>query len=175
MTVLAGRQNFYVIVGSSAGALIGLQFVVLSLMSNTPTASLTLTPGTHSRRPRSFISEPRSGSQPFLARHGTRWAHLSTLGDRWTRRGGIHHGRRSAHARTGRVPLPVRGLVVSCCAALRSLLDLGWAAYRHSFAHYEHSPNGLSPIRDLSSFKNSGPVWRARVFCKASAFDPKLG
>jgi len=37
MTALAGWQNFYVIVGSSAGALIGLQFVVLSLMSNTAT------------------------------------------------------------------------------------------------------------------------------------------
>jgi uncharacterized membrane protein len=37
MTALAGWQNFYVIVGSSAGALIGLQFVVLSLISNTPT------------------------------------------------------------------------------------------------------------------------------------------
>ena len=36
MTVLAGWQNFYVIVGSSAGALIGLQFVVLSLISNLP-------------------------------------------------------------------------------------------------------------------------------------------
>jgi hypothetical protein len=34
MTPLAGWQNFYVIVGSSAGALIGLQFVVLSLMSD---------------------------------------------------------------------------------------------------------------------------------------------
>jgi len=34
MTTLAGWQNFYVIVGSSAGALIGLQFVVLSLMSD---------------------------------------------------------------------------------------------------------------------------------------------
>ncbi len=31
-------QNFYVIVGSSAGALIGLQFVVLSLIANRPTA-----------------------------------------------------------------------------------------------------------------------------------------
>jgi hypothetical protein len=34
MTALAGWQNFYVIVGSSAGALIGLQFVVLSLIAN---------------------------------------------------------------------------------------------------------------------------------------------
>src|SRR4051794_37022956 len=33
MTALAGWQNFYVIVGSSAGALVGLQFVVLSLIA----------------------------------------------------------------------------------------------------------------------------------------------
>lgn len=37
MTALAGWQNFYVIVGSSAGALIGLQFVVLSLIADRPT------------------------------------------------------------------------------------------------------------------------------------------
>src|SRR5579871_3292067 len=36
MTLLAGWQNFYVIVGSSAGALVGLQFVVLSLIANRP-------------------------------------------------------------------------------------------------------------------------------------------
>src|SRR5690349_10192388 len=38
MTALGGWQNFYVIVGSSAGALIGLQFVVLSLITETRTA-----------------------------------------------------------------------------------------------------------------------------------------
>jgi len=36
MTPLAGWQNFYVIVGSSAGALIGLQFVVIALLANIP-------------------------------------------------------------------------------------------------------------------------------------------
>jgi hypothetical protein len=36
MTALAGWQNFYVIVGSSAGALIGLQFVVITLIANRP-------------------------------------------------------------------------------------------------------------------------------------------
>lgn len=36
MTALAGWENFYVIVGSSAGALIGLQFVVLTLIANMP-------------------------------------------------------------------------------------------------------------------------------------------
>jgi hypothetical protein len=38
MMPLAGWQNFYVIVGSSAGALIGLQFVVMSVISSLPTA-----------------------------------------------------------------------------------------------------------------------------------------
>jgi hypothetical protein len=36
MTSLDGWQNFYVIVGSSAGALIGLQFVVLTLIAQRP-------------------------------------------------------------------------------------------------------------------------------------------
>ena len=36
MTALAGWENFYVIVGSSAGALIGLQFVVLTLIAEFP-------------------------------------------------------------------------------------------------------------------------------------------
>jgi len=34
----AGWENFYVIVGSSAGALIGLQFVVMTLIADTPVA-----------------------------------------------------------------------------------------------------------------------------------------
>lgn len=38
MTALAAWQNFYVIAGSAAGALIGLQFVVLSLIANRPGA-----------------------------------------------------------------------------------------------------------------------------------------
>lgn len=36
MSPLAGWENFYVIVGSSAGALIGLQFVVITLISDMP-------------------------------------------------------------------------------------------------------------------------------------------
>ena len=36
MTPLAGWVNFYVIVGSSAGALIGLQFVVIALVASAP-------------------------------------------------------------------------------------------------------------------------------------------
>jgi hypothetical protein len=36
MTALDGWENFYVIVGSSAGALIGLQFVVMTLLADVP-------------------------------------------------------------------------------------------------------------------------------------------
>ena len=39
MTALAAWQNFYVIIGSSAGALVGLQFVVMSLINNLPARS----------------------------------------------------------------------------------------------------------------------------------------
>jgi hypothetical protein len=38
MTALSQWQDFYVIVGSSAGALIGLQFVVMTLLANRPVA-----------------------------------------------------------------------------------------------------------------------------------------
>lgn len=36
MNLLDGWENFYVIIGSSAGALIGLQFVVVTLMADMP-------------------------------------------------------------------------------------------------------------------------------------------
>jgi hypothetical protein len=36
MSALSGWENFYVIVGSSAGALIGLQFVVITLIAEIP-------------------------------------------------------------------------------------------------------------------------------------------
>src|SRR6059036_2492856 len=38
MTALDGWENFYVIVGSSAGGLIGLQFVVMALIADMPLA-----------------------------------------------------------------------------------------------------------------------------------------
>ena len=36
MNALSGWENFYVIVGSSAGALVGLQFVVITLLADRP-------------------------------------------------------------------------------------------------------------------------------------------
>jgi hypothetical protein len=41
MTATAGWENFYVIVGSSAGALIGLQFVVITLIADMPIGEST--------------------------------------------------------------------------------------------------------------------------------------
>ncbi|HEV7675439.1 MAG TPA: hypothetical protein VGQ12_12985 [Candidatus Angelobacter sp.] len=45
MTPLSAWQNFYVIVGSSAGALIGLQFVVLTLIASRPVGAGTAQAG----------------------------------------------------------------------------------------------------------------------------------
>jgi hypothetical protein len=40
MNLLEGWENFYIIVGSSAGALIGLMFVVITLMADMPIAGI---------------------------------------------------------------------------------------------------------------------------------------
>jgi hypothetical protein len=45
MTALDGWENFYVIVGSSAGALIGLQFVVMTLIAEKPLTSKDIRAG----------------------------------------------------------------------------------------------------------------------------------
>jgi len=45
MTALSGWENFYVIIGSAAGALIGLQFVALSLIATRPRAVNDATAG----------------------------------------------------------------------------------------------------------------------------------
>lgn len=58
MTEFSGWANFYVIVGSSAGALIGLQFVVMTLIANMPLAGKDMEAGEVLRRRLSFISEP---------------------------------------------------------------------------------------------------------------------
>lgn len=41
LPLLAGWANFYVIIGSSAGALTGLQFVVMTLIAELPTPGTT--------------------------------------------------------------------------------------------------------------------------------------
>ena len=51
MTALAAWENFYVIVGSSAGALIGLQFVVITLIADMPIGANAAQAGSASATP----------------------------------------------------------------------------------------------------------------------------
>jgi hypothetical protein len=59
MSDLAAWDSFYVIVGSAAGALIGLQFVVVTLIAQRPTRAARTPRLRLARRP-SSISAPLS-------------------------------------------------------------------------------------------------------------------
>jgi hypothetical protein len=65
MTALSGWENFYVIVGSSAGALIGLQFVVITSSPTYPSETVRYRPAKRLRRRPSFTSEPYCCWQRF--------------------------------------------------------------------------------------------------------------
>jgi hypothetical protein len=58
MSELAKWDSFYVIVGSAAGALIGLQFVVVTLIAQRPALSVAEAGATFATRP-SFTSVQR--------------------------------------------------------------------------------------------------------------------
>jgi len=127
MTALAGWTNFYVIVGSSAGALIGLQFVVLTLISelqagrgmaegarafSTPTivhfaAVLLLSAGLNA--PWQGVS----GAAVFCALVGVAGTVYAALASG------------AAHASADRVPPRVRRLAVSCRAATGGVRHTG--------------------------------------------------
>ena len=81
MTALAGWENFYVIVGSSAGALIGLQFVVITLIADAPSARADAQAGAAFSTPSvvhfavvlflsAFVSAPWSGLTPVAVLWG---------------------------------------------------------------------------------------------------------
>src|SRR2546430_2827207 len=69
MSQFAAWDSFYVIVGSAAGALIGLQFVVVTLIADRPNY-VWRRPAPHLRRRPSFISAARCFCPPFCALHG---------------------------------------------------------------------------------------------------------
>jgi len=71
MTALVGWGNFYVIVGSSAGALIGLQFVVITLIANRPVVTDQAQAGERLRHPPLFTLELFYCSQQPPALRGT--------------------------------------------------------------------------------------------------------
>ena len=76
MTALAGWENFYVIVGSSAGGLIGLQFVVITLIADMPIRGAKSKPARHLLRRR--LNAPWQG----VAGPAVLWG---LLGPQWAR------------------------------------------------------------------------------------------
>ena len=62
-STLAGWESFYVILGSSAAALTGLQFVVMALVADMPRAGSMHDIATYGT-PRWCISAPRCSSRP---------------------------------------------------------------------------------------------------------------
>ena len=135
MTALAGWQNFCVIVGSSAGALIGLQFVGMSLIANMPTALVNAQAG-------------GAFATPTIIHFGTVLLLTGILSAPWdgigaptvlwvsgTQRPGVRSDHHPASATPNRVPCPIRGLVISCSAALRGLCIFGCIALRRSASY----------------------------------------
>ena len=122
MTPLAGWENFYVIVGSSAGALIGLQFVVMALVADMPRTPAQAQAG-------------HAFATPTIVHFGAVLMLSAALSAPWHSIGGaavlwglmglgwscVCHHRGSAPASTNRIPARVRGLAVSCCAAFRGV------------------------------------------------------
>ena len=126
MAAFAGWQNFYVIVGSSTGALIGLQFVVLSLITNTPTARADAEAGGAFATPTIVHFGAVLGLSGILS---APWEGIgipaASLGVRGTERHSVRRHRHSANASAGRVPARVRGLVIPCSVALRGICNVG--------------------------------------------------
>lgn len=119
MTALSGWENFYVIVGSSAGALIGLQFVVITLIADTPLGHGAAQAGdafcdADHRSLRSRTAAGGASKRP-LARDCSGCGSLGAAGFQW---GSVRCHRGSSFPATDRIQARIRGLVVSCSATV---------------------------------------------------------
>ena len=121
MTALEGWENFYVIVGSSAGALIGLQFVVMALVADRPRVCNAHHSSLWSR------ADVISGSKCSMAQHRRGRSSVGRDGSRWS---GIFHHRGLAPGSANSVPARVRGLAISCRPALCSVRNPGCIGLR---------------------------------------------
>jgi hypothetical protein len=123
MTALSGWANFYVIVGSSAGALIGLQFVVMALVADMPRSPNQAQAGQAFATPTIVSLRNRAaairGSERSMAERGRG---RTFLGSRGSRRTWVRHRGGTARS-TNRISAGTRGLAVSCGAACRGLRD----------------------------------------------------
>jgi hypothetical protein len=83
MPVFSEWESFYVIVGSSAGALIGLQFVVFTLIAESPTFKDMKRASSAFSTPNIIHSARFCCCRPFLALHGRDSRSSKTCGERW--------------------------------------------------------------------------------------------
>ena len=133
MTPLAGWQNFYVIVGSSAGALIGLQFVVMALVADVPRTPDQAQAG-HAFATPNIV---HFGSVLFLAAVlCAPWQGIGAAAVCWglLGLGGVVYSvivARSSES-ANNIPARVRRLVVSFSAAFRRLCNAGGIGLRGS-------------------------------------------
>jgi hypothetical protein len=119
-------ESFYVIVGSSAGALIGLQFVVITLIAERPAL--------RSAEGGAAFSTPQCGafrSRAVVISHfecAVEWPRhcRSCLGVGRSLWNHLHLRRDAPDESTNHLPSCVRGLVISRSVAVRGVFDSGW-------------------------------------------------
>src|SRR5260370_28699343 len=134
MTALAGWENFYVIVGSAAGALIGLEFVVCDAYCR---QSDTTCGGGFccfcDADDRSFRSRAVAVNdcKRSVAQDRNRVSCLGFSRSQWDSR---HRHRVSAYESANHLPARVRGLVVSCSASICGVCNAGWIGIRGSLS-----------------------------------------
>jgi hypothetical protein len=126
MTALSEWENFYVIVGSSAGALIGLQFVVITLIAAMPIGRGTAQAGAAFSTP----NVVHFGAVLLLAGIlSAPWHEIAGAEILWCVLGPQRHcvrdHRGPAYANTRYLQARVRGLVVSCSAAIGGVCRAG--------------------------------------------------
>jgi hypothetical protein len=131
MSELAQWNSFYVIVGSSAGALIGLQFVVLALIADLPIARGAAQAGDAF----STSSVVHFGVVLLLSAVATApWPRRTSLGISGLHWSSLHRHRGSASESANRLPARIRGLVISCSASICGIRNAGWIGIRGSLA-----------------------------------------
>ena len=135
MAELGAWDSFYVIVGSAAGALIGLQFVVMTLVAARPLPHKWPRLAPRLPRRRSFISAPRCfcrhwyrfhGNPSFPPRFFGALSACAEQGTRWSWRGGC--GGKMFINRS-------RGLAMSCDTAAGGVRDTRDLGLRDSVPH----------------------------------------
>jgi hypothetical protein len=126
MTPLSAWENFYVIVGSSAGALIGLQFVVLTLIASRPVGAGTAQAGHAFATPTIvhfgavlLLAGILSAPWQEVAPAAVLWGLLRSYWD------SVCGSCGSPDATARRIQARVRGLAVSCSAAVGGVYHAG--------------------------------------------------